>query len=180
MKPRGFRGALLISITALVLGSVSLIQARGQQSQPQPDQGPTQVVTKNPEFVQKGNDGSPIAVPKYLMCDAGTFLNCHKVAGVTPPKLIHSVDTKYPSKARHLRLEGMSVVKLIVDEKGQPQNVTNVRSFADKLPAEQRELGLKFDENAIKAVKKFRFGPSTLNGKPVPTEITVEENYHLY
>jgi TonB family protein len=174
------KDTLLITIALLVLEPSGPVRAGGQQFQAPPEPSPKKVVTKNPEFVRKGSDGSPIAVPKYLMCDAGTFLNCHKVAGVTPPKLIHSVDTKYPSEARHLRLEGMSVVKLIVDEKGQPQNVTIIRSFADKLPAEQREVGLKFDENAIKAVKKFRFEPSTLNGKPVPTEITVEENYHLY
>lgn len=34
-------------------------------------------------------------------------------------------------------------------------------------------LGPGFDEEAIKAVKRWRFKPATSEGKPVPTSITL-------
>jgi TonB family protein len=114
------------------------------------------------------------------VCDSGTFLNCHEVDGAIPPKLLHSEDAQYPGDARRLHIEGTSVVELIVDENGRPQNVRTVSSITEKLPATQRQAGLELDENAVKATKKFRFKPATLNGSPVPSEITIRQNYHLY
>jgi protein TonB len=114
------------------------------------------------------------------MCDSGTFLNCHEVDGAIPPKLLHSEDPEYNSEARRLHIEGTSVVELIVDENGRPQNVRTVSSITEKLPATQREAGLKLDENAVKAVKRFRFKPATLNGRASPSEVTIRQNYHLY
>jgi TonB family protein len=134
---------------------------------------------KAPDIVRDGRDGEPIEVPKFIVCDPRTFLNCHKEPGVTPPKLLHSVTAEYASEARRLHLEGMSVVKLIIDEKGRPQNVSIIRSFADKLPVGQQRAGRQMDQEAIEAVKRYRFHPATLNGQPVPTEVTIEVNFHL-
>jgi periplasmic protein TonB len=120
------------------------------------------------------------AQPHPKVCDAGTFLNCHEVDGAIPPKLLHSEDAQYPGEARRFHIEGTSVVELIVDENGRPQNVRTVSSISERLPATQREAGLKLDENAVKAVKKFRFKPALLNGLAVPSEITIRQNYHLY
>jgi outer membrane biosynthesis protein TonB len=36
------------------------------------------------------------------------------------------------------------------------------------------------DENAVDAVRRYRFEPSTFQGKPVPVEIDVEVNFRLY
>jgi periplasmic protein TonB len=116
------------------------------------------------------------------ICDSKTFENCHEVegTGIVPPKLRHQVDTKYPNEARRQRIEGFSVVKLVVDENGMPQSVRVTSSITERLPATQHQAGLEMDENAVKAVKKFRFKSATLNGQAVPSEITVTENYHAY
>jgi len=44
----------------------------------------------------------------------------------------------------------------------------------------QRPIALAHDENAIKAVKEYRFEPAEFQGKPVPVETTVEINYRIY
>jgi TonB family protein len=36
------------------------------------------------------------------------------------------------------------------------------------------------DEQAIEAVKTWRFRPATLDGKPVDAQIAVEVNFRLY
>ena len=134
---------------------------------------------QSPPQSSASDTGKPIDVPKFIVCDPITFLNCHKEPGVAPPKLIHAVNAEYADDARRLHLEGMSVVKLIIDEKGRPQNVTVIRSFADKLPTQQQYAGLQMDRKAVDAVKKYRFQPATLNGRAVPTEVTVEVKFHL-
>jgi periplasmic protein TonB len=36
------------------------------------------------------------------------------------------------------------------------------------------------DEKAIEAVRQYKFKPSTLHGKPVAVQITIEVNFHIY
>src|ERR1700761_2847545 len=93
----------------------------------------------------------------------------HVGGGVSPPVLIHSVDAEFSDEARRAKVQGVSVVSLIVDAQGMPQRVSVMR-----------KLGQGLDEKAIEAVRQYRFKPSTYQGKPVPVEITVEVNFHLY
>jgi TonB family protein len=123
-----------------------------------------------------GKIGDPATL---TICDPGTYQNCHEVEGVVPPKLRHAEDSEYPSEARRLRIEGISVVKLVVDENGRPQNVRTFKSITEKLPDSEHQVGLKMDECAVKAVQKFRFKPATRNGHAVAVEIVVMQNYHL-
>jgi TonB family protein len=123
---------------------------------------------------------SGIPVPGLTICDSVTFANCHKVEGVVPPRLIHSEDPKFPAVARRLHIQGLSVMQLIVDGQGRPQNVMTIKSAANGLPNYQRDAAQEMDANAVKAVKKFRFRPAMLNGNPVAAQITVEQKYHVY
>jgi TonB family protein len=93
----------------------------------------------------------------------------HVGGGVAPPVLIHSVDAEFSDDARRAKFEGVSVVSLIVDAHGMPQRIRV-----------SRKLGMGLDEKAIEAVRQYRFKPSMYQGKPVPVEITVEVNFHLY
>jgi hypothetical protein len=61
-----------------------------------------------------------------------------------------------------------------------PRNLIILKSATDRLPADQRDAGERFDVSALKAVKDFRFRPATLDGKPVPAQIKVEEKFHTY
>lgn len=54
---------------------------------------------------------------------------------------------------------------------------------ADGLPRDirvTRSLGHGRDEEAIKAVKKWKFKPGTVQGRAVPVQINVVANFRLY
>jgi periplasmic protein TonB len=93
----------------------------------------------------------------------------HVGGGVSPPVLISSVDAEFSDEARRAKYQGVSVVSLIVDAHGNPQRIRVIR-----------KLGMGLDEKAIEAVQQYKFRPSMLAGKPVPVEITIEVNFHIY
>jgi TonB family protein len=88
--------------------------------------------------------------------------------GVTAPKVTYAPDPRYSEQARAAHYEGSVVLWLVVDTKGLPQEVKV-----------QRSLGMGLDEEAIKAVKQWRFQPATKDGKPVPVMINVQVNFRL-
>ena len=94
----------------------------------------------------------------------------YKVGGdVTPPVLTYSVDAEFTKKAKDAKYQGVSVVSLVVDSHGMPRHVHTIR-----------KLGMGLDEKAIEAVRQYKFKPSTLHGKPVAVQITIEVNFHIY
>jgi TonB family protein len=94
----------------------------------------------------------------------------HQVGGaVLPPKVIHAPMPKYTNAARRARLEGHCIVELVVDAEGRPQDI-HVKKTLDE--------GL--DKNAIKAVKKYRFTPATMNEKPVAVLLDIDVHFLIY
>jgi protein TonB len=55
-----------------------------------------------------------------------------------------------------------------VDAQGNPQRVQVVHA-----------LGKGLDEKAVEAVRRYRFKPATLQGKPVAVELNIEVNFRL-
>jgi TonB family protein len=88
--------------------------------------------------------------------------------GITPPKVIKSVDPKYSDEAHRARLEGNVVLLVVVDTRGKPTDIKVEKS-----------LGGGLDEQAIKAVRKWRFSPGTKNGVPVDATIHLNMAFHL-
>ena len=120
-------------------------------------------------------------VPASMPDTATPIVTYHPgTAGVTTPKLIHSVDPRYTDEARRKKITGVCVVSLIVNMNGEPEKVTVIRSVAASLKPKLQAAGQGLDDAAIEAVRQYRFQPSTLDGKPVPVEIHIEVSYHLY
>jgi TonB family protein len=117
-------------------------------------------------------------VASLIVCDPPTYQNCHRVDGATPARVIHSVTPVYPLAARRARLEGVSVVSLIVDDKGRPQNVSTIRSIAEGVSPEHRDAAIEMDRSALACVRKFRFTPAMIDGKPVAIRIKLDMNFH--
>jgi protein TonB len=86
------------------------------------------------------------------------------IAGVhvTRPVVIHRVEPTYTNAARAMRLTGVVVLELIIDERGKVAEATVLRP-----------LGMGLSESALAAARQWRFEPSTLNGRPVSV------TYHL-
>jgi TonB family protein len=104
----------------------------------------------------------------------------HVGDGVSAPQLIYAPDPEFTDKARRKKLGGMLVVSLTVDAAGKPQDVRVTRSLAEGVSKKLRPIALGMDENAVKAVKEYRFEPAQFQGKPVPVETSVEVDYRIY
>ncbi len=93
----------------------------------------------------------------------------HVGGGVTPPVAIYAPEPEFSDQARMAKYQGQSVVEVIVDVKGMPQDARVVRP-----------LGMGLDEKALEAVKQYRFKPAMLRGRPVPVLIDVIVDFHIY
>lgn len=69
---------------------------------------------------------------------------------VQPPKIIRHRTPRYPSVAKRNGVEGVTQIKILIDSKGNVENVIIAKSSGSKL----------LDNSAIKAVKKWKFIPA--------------------
>jgi TonB family protein len=91
--------------------------------------------------------------------------------GVTAPVVLSVVDAEFPASAlkKKTPVSGIVVVQIIVDALGIPRDPHVVRSYKPD-----------FDEQAIKAVERYRFKPAEKAGKPVAVSISIEVNFKRY
>lgn len=90
-------------------------------------------------------------------------------SGCTMPVLLLGPAPEYPSEARGAKAPGEVIVRLTVDEKGNPQDVA-VLSPADH----------GFDEKAVEAVRRYKFQPATRYGLPTIAELKVAVDFRSY
>jgi TonB family protein len=88
--------------------------------------------------------------------------------GVTAPTLLSKTEPEYSEDARKARVQGTVLLRIEVNTHGQPQNISVRQS-----------LGMGLDDRAIEAVKKWRFNPGKVNGKPAVVVAYVEVNFRL-
>ncbi len=88
--------------------------------------------------------------------------------GVSPPILLYAVDPQFSPQAKDKKVGGTVLVGLIVDEKGKPLYIRVIRG-----------VGMGLDENAVEAVKQYKFKPAMENGRPVRVSINIEVNFDL-
>ncbi len=97
---------------------------------------------------------------------AETRLEGVKSVGVaSSPEPLSSVKPRYTPTARRARVEGVVVLRVDVDEAGRVDHVTVVRELAHGLTDE-----------AVKAVRQWRFKPAKVNDEAVrgSVEVTLE------
>jgi len=99
---------------------------------------------------------------------AYTSANSYFGDDVTMPVITHKVEPNYSEKARKAKYSGTVLLSALIDIKGRPQQIKVVRP-----------LGLGLDEQAVKAVSKWRFKPGTKNGHPAPTSVQIEVSFRL-
>jgi protein TonB len=90
----------------------------------------------------------------------------HVGGDMKPPRLVSSVLPVYPSIARTSGIEGNIVVEASIGPAG---NVTNTKVISG--PPILRQA-------ALDAVRRWKYQPGTLNGEPVPVQITVTIQFH--
>jgi protein TonB len=75
--------------------------------------------------------------------------------GVVPPQLVSAPKAQYPPMARTLKVEGVVVVSVLVDENGR---------VADARVAESSRQKAGLDEAAVEAAKRAQYRPATKDG----------------
>jgi TonB family protein len=107
-----------------------------------------------------GASQEAVTAPK---CTADQTRDC-----VIEPRLKKQVKAKYTKKAEKAGIEGTVVLLCTVGIDGRAHDIKVAHS-----------LGGDLDESAMKALSKWKFEPATLNGKPVPYQISIETNFFM-
>lgn len=87
---------------------------------------------------------------------------------VKAPRISNKVDPEYTEVARRARVQGIVILEAIIDKQG---NVDNVKVI--------RGLPMGLSESAVQAVKRWKFRPGTMNGRPVDVIFNLTVNFRL-
>ncbi len=88
--------------------------------------------------------------------------------GVSAPSILYRVEPTYSEEARKAKYQGVVVLSAIVRKDGTIEILKVIRG-----------LGLGLDENAISALKQWKFRPGMRNGIPVDVALNIEVNFSL-
>ena len=92
----------------------------------------------------------------------------HVGGDVKAPVKINTPQPQYTEIARKARIQGVVIVQAIINKAGQ---VTNVQVL--------KGLPMGLDQAAVEAIKRWKFEPATLNGKPVDVYYNLTVNFTL-
>jgi len=87
---------------------------------------------------------------------------------ITEPQKLSGPNPIYPEAARRARIQGVVVLECTIGKDGRVQRVKVLRG-----------LPLGLTETAVDAVNKWKFQPSTLNGKPVEVLYILTVRFNL-
>jgi len=98
-------------------------------------------------------------------CCEGTY---RVGGGVSGPAVVYRIEPEYSEDARKARQQGTVVLQALIRRDGSVDVVHVVRS-----------IGFGLDQNAIDALKQWRFRPATRNGQAIDFTLNVEVRFTL-
>lgn len=118
------------------------------------------------EPVRACNAKLPAGTPCVRVCNKTDAADAECVM---PPHVIEARDPEYSEDARRAGVNGTVVLSIVVGTDGGVQY--NV--------ALQSSPGYGLEEEAIRAVRKWKFKPATMRGNPVSFRTQVEVNFRM-
>jgi len=85
------------------------------------------------------------------------------------PRAIYQPDPEYDEKDRKKKTNGTVVLSLIVTKEGKTADIKVTKTLTPGL-----------DQQAIKAVSRWRFEPAAQDGQPCPMRVAVQVQFKLY
>jgi len=116
---------------------------------------PSQLLVQEPRTLVPAAFGEA-----YTQCDQG----------VTVPSVVHEVRPIYTAEAMRRKVNGTVLLNAVVLPTGRVGDVVVAVSL-------DKEFGL--DDEAVKALKDWRFEPGTKEGRPVPVIVSVEMTMNI-
>lgn len=113
-------------------------------------------------------NGEIMLIPGEVEDDAQIHL--YRIGGkVSAPRALCQPEAKYSEYGSKKNITGKAAFSFIVDVHGIPRNIKLVRSLEPSM-----------DENALEAVRGYRFKPAMTEGRPVAITVFVEVNFQHY
>lgn len=113
-----------------------------------------------------GDAGKPEITASYQPRAIGPIFTITN--DVVPPKALYAPNPEYSKEARKAGIEGTCVLDIVVGPDGSAHNIRVSRS-----------LGKGLDEEAIEAVKHWKFQPAMKDGQPVAVAAKIEVSFRL-
>ena len=107
--------------------------------------------------------------PPGLVSGAGSAPDAMEIgANVTPPVRVHSPQPRYTETARQARVQGIVILKGIVDADGRVTHLKILKGLPSGLA-----------ESALETVGEWQYKPALYQGKPVAVHFTFTVNFQL-
>jgi TonB family protein len=90
----------------------------------------------------------------------------NKADCVVVPVAKKQTEAKFTKAAKAAEVNGRVILSCTVGVDGRAHDIKVIHS-----------VGYGLDENAIKALGKWKFKPASLNGKPIPWNLTIETEF---
>jgi protein TonB len=87
---------------------------------------------------------------------------------IQKPIVVYKPAPQFSEEAREAHFSGQVLIYLLVDKNGDPKHIRVVKG-----------VGMGLDENAVEAVRKYKFKPATLDGEPVTVDLYVNVNFQV-
>jgi periplasmic protein TonB len=87
---------------------------------------------------------------------------------VKAPVIVSKYEPKYTEPARQARVTGIVIVEATINKQGEVENVNVIKG-----------LPMGLSDQAVDAVKRWRFRPGTLNGEPVDVIFNLTVNFKM-
>ncbi|HEY1732428.1 MAG TPA: energy transducer TonB [Terriglobales bacterium] len=98
--------------------------------------------------------------------EGGLQLEKYGTTDASAPVPLNRVEAEFSEEAEKQQIRGIVLIDTVVDPAGMPRDIHVIRP-----------CGYGLDEQAVKAVHKYRFKPAMKNRHPIPARITVEINF---